>query len=382
MKAFYELFPKNAYYHIEHEMSVTGTLLNQLMEKHGLSQDMIQTKKSTIDWLLEGFPETPVDVVRIIIGKLYRETGFVQDLKDHWLEVSDSLEEATIVFYIFRDSPYEPDEIDSSLDDDFEDEDFENAEDGEADAPVYLSTWRYRLHSSRNEICWTGTEGSSAFHSESDVCHALAIETRQIEFAGKAIQILPETIDPKDFPILKPLQDGSYQLVPVIPTRTSFIAVDGLEITFLWNLFQEQYEKIFSLISCISDIAYKDDVSAAYAESNLFRRLPYGNRDLRILADCRESVVSIVKEFLLFSQDLSVGFQKTLQEAADHMIRKKNGKLSTTRVWKVSRQTYDAAKECPFSISVDCKPVSENEVNLRMYFNVSTPEGETGSIKL
>ena len=64
------------------------------------------------------------------------------------------------------------------------------------------------------------------------------------------------------------------------------------------------------------------------------------------------------------------------------MIRKKNGKLSTTRVWKVGRQTYDAIEECPFSISVDCKPVSENEVNLRLYFNVSTPEGETGSIKL
>ena len=87
MKAFYELVPKNAYYHIEYEMSVTGALLNQLLEKHGLSQDMIQTKESTIDWLLEGFPETPVDVVRIISGILYRETGFVQDLKGHWLEV-------------------------------------------------------------------------------------------------------------------------------------------------------------------------------------------------------------------------------------------------------------------------------------------------------
>lgn len=377
MKAFYELVPKNAYYHIEYEMSVTGALLNQLLEKHGLSQDMIQTKKSTIDWLLEGFPETPVDVVRIISGKLYRETGFVQDLKGHWLEVSDTLQEASIVFHIYRDSPHEPDDIDSSLD-----EDLVNGEDGEPDAPMYLSTWQYSLRSSRNEICWTGTEESSAFHSESDVCHALAKETRQIEFAGNAIQILPETIDPKDFPCLKPIQDGNYQLVPVIPTQTSFIAVDGLEITFLWNLFQEQYEKVFSLISCISDIAYKDDVSAADAESYLFRRLPYGNRDLRVFAGCRESVVSIVKEFLLFSQDLSVGFQEALQEAANHMIRKKNGKLSTTRVWKVGRQTYDAIEECPFSISVDCKPVSENEVNLRLYFNVSTPEGETGSIKL
>ena len=377
MKAFYELLPVNASYHIEYEMSVTGALLNQLMEKHGLSQDLIQTKKSTIDWLLEGFPETPVDVVRIIFEKLYRETGFVQDLKGRWLEVSDTLEEASIVFYIYRDSPYEPDEIDSSSN-----EDIGNGEDGESDAPIFLSTWRYSLHGSRNEIWWTGTEGTPAFHSKSDVCHVPAKETRQIEFAGKAIQILPETIDTKDFPCLKPIQDGNYQLELAIPTKTSFIAVDGLEVTFLWDLFQEQYEKIFSLISCISDIAYKDDVSAAYAESNLFRRLPYGNRDLRVIARCRESVVSIVENFLLFSQDLSHGFQKTLQDAADHMIRKKNGKLSTTRVWKVSRQTYQAVEKCPFSVSVDCRPVSENEVNLRLYFNISTPEGETCSIKL
>ncbi len=230
-------------------MSITGALLNQLLEKHGLSQDMIQTKKYTIDWLLEGFPETPVVVVRIIAGKLYREAGFVQDLKDHWREATDTLEEASMVFHIYRDSPYEPDEIDSSLDEDFGDKDFRNGEDGESDAPMYLSTWRYSLHGSRNEIWWTGTEEIDTFRSESDVCHAPAKETNQIEFAGKAIQILPGTIDPKDFPCLKPIQDGNYQLVPVIPTETSLIAVDGLEIFFLWDLFKEQYEIIFSFIS-------------------------------------------------------------------------------------------------------------------------------------
>ena len=382
MKPFYELLPKNAYYQISYEMSVAGSFLNQLMEKHGMSPRVINTKSAAVDWGLEGFPETPVDVIRTISGKLYREAGFVHDLKDHWREASDTLEEASIVFHIYCQMQNELDENDSSSEMDYEDEDLEEYEDEDPDAKVYLGTWRYSLHDLQNEIRWIGTDGKPAFHSESAVCHVPAKETRQIEYAGKAIQILPETIVTNVFPFLKQVQDGNYLLALDIPSRTSFIAADGLEVTFLWDLFLEQYEKIFSLISCISSIAYNDDVSSAIAESDLFWKLPYGNRDLRVFAGCREYVITLVKDFLFFSQDLNDGFRMALQEAADHMIRKKNGKLSTTRVWSVSRKTYEAAEECPFSIGIDCRPVSENEANLRLSFKVKTPEGETGSVKL
>lgn len=259
MKSFYDLLPKNMYYHIRYEMFVAGSLLNQLIEKHGISPDMLQTKNATVDWLLEGFPETPVDVIRIIFGKLYREAGFVHDLKDHWLEASDTLCEASIVFRIYGQMPFELNENDSSSETDFEDEDLWNGEE-EADVTVYLGMWRYSLHDSRNEIWWTGKDGVPVFHTNSAICHVPAKETLQIEYEGKAIQILPETIDPKDFPCLKQIENGNFLLIPGIPSKNSVVATDGLEVTFLWDLFHEHYEKLFSLISCISNIAYSADL--------------------------------------------------------------------------------------------------------------------------
>ena len=377
IKPLYDVFSKKGHYQFYYEMSVEGFLLNRLMEKHGISPSVIQAKNAPVDWFLAGFPETPVDVVRLISDKLHRETVFIQDLRNHWLEVADTLEKAYVVFHVNAESP-DRYEMDPLLDCEDEDDVFEEPE----DEFLHVGTWLYRLHNSQNDIQWIEKDGKNGFRSISPVGHIPAKETWQIEYSGNVIQVLQGTIDPNDFPCLKQAGDSKYRLEPDLPSQYCFTAADGLEITFLFDLFLEQYKKLFALIACISDAAYKDDVSGAKAESDLLRLLPYGTNDLRVVSECKDTAAYVINDFLFFTLELKNGFRAAFQEAADKMIRKKNGKLSTTRVWTFDMKARKITGKCPVFFAVDCKPVSENEADLRLFYGAKTPDGERNTKRL